>query len=178
MAPLNALGVTYMVTGAVAAIIYGEPRLTNDIDLVVVLNANDAERFRSAFDSPDFYVPPVDVIVTEAARPAYAHFNIVHVPSALKADIYPVGEDALHRWALPRRRTIPVAGTDVTVAPPEYVILRKLQYFRDGGSDKHLRDVRAMLAVHGDSIDVQTIEDQAQRLGVASEWARVRRARP
>jgi hypothetical protein len=44
-------------------------------------------------------------------------------------------------------------GESITIAPPEYVILRKLEYFREGGSDKHLRDIRAMLAVSGDQLD-------------------------
>ena len=47
--PLNNLSVTYMVTGAVAAIVYGEPRLTNDIDLVIKLSDDDAKRLHDAF---------------------------------------------------------------------------------------------------------------------------------
>ena len=47
-----------MVTGAVAAIVYGEPRLTHDIDVVVALRADDAPRLAAAFPAPDFYVPP------------------------------------------------------------------------------------------------------------------------
>ncbi len=58
VAPLNSLGVDYMVTGAVAAILYGEPRLTNDIDNVVVLDIESVKVFRRAFDHPDFDVPP------------------------------------------------------------------------------------------------------------------------
>jgi hypothetical protein len=174
--PLNALGFTYMVTGAVAAIIYGEPRLTNDIDIVVALGrgADDAGRLHAAFDDREFYVPPVDVIAIEAARPAHGHFNLIHVPTALKADIYPVG-DALHHWALPLRRSMRIGAVDVDVAPPEYVILRKLQYFRDGGSEKHLRDVRAILAYHGDTIDAEAVAAQVERLGLAEEWGRALR---
>jgi len=56
------------------------------------------------------------------------------------------------------------------VAPPEYVILRKLQYLREGGSDKHARDVRAMWAQHGALLDRPTLEAQITRLGLDPVW--------
>ena len=52
---LNAIGIRYMVTGAVASIIYGEPRLTHDIDLVVELPSEKAEKIVKAFPSNEFY---------------------------------------------------------------------------------------------------------------------------
>jgi len=56
------------------------------------------------------------------------------------------------------------------LAPPEYVIVRKLEYFREGGSDKHLRDIRAMLAVSGDQLDRAALKDWIERRGVQAEW--------
>ena len=169
--PLEALGLPYMVTGAVAAIVYGEPRLTNDVDVVVAMRSSDAERFHQAFAAPDVYVPPPEVIAIEAARPLHGHFNVIHVPTALKADIYPTGADPLHAWALPLRRYVPVGEATIAIAPPEYVIVRKLQYLRDGGSDKHRRDVRAMLVQHGGRLDRESLDAQVTRLGLAAEWA-------
>ena len=69
VSPLNQLGLPYMVTGAVAAIIYGEPRLTRDLDVVVDLQPHDAARFAAAFAGPDCYVAPAEVIAEEARRP-------------------------------------------------------------------------------------------------------------
>ncbi|MEJ7810736.1 MAG: hypothetical protein WKG32_10045 [Gemmatimonadaceae bacterium] len=159
-----------MVTGAVAAIVYGEPRLTNDIDIVIALSGDDAARLHAAFDAPDVYVPPVDVIELEARRPLHGHFNLIHGPTALKADIYPAGEDPLHTWALARRRRAQVGSESVWLAPPEYVMLRKLQYLREGGSDKHRRDIRAMLAEVGHELDREALAGEVQRLGLAAEW--------
>jgi hypothetical protein len=59
---LNKLDVRYMVTGAVAIVIYGEPRLTHDIDVVVDLHREDAEKLVQAFPSEEFYCPPIEVI--------------------------------------------------------------------------------------------------------------------
>ena len=103
IAPLNELGVPYMVTGAAAAIIYGEPRLTRDIDVVIALTPADAPRLAAAFADPAYYVTPVKVIAEEARRDGGGHFNIIHVPSALKADLYLHGSDELHAWAMARR---------------------------------------------------------------------------
>ncbi len=140
--PLNGLGVPYMVTGAVAAIVYGEPRLTRDIDVVIALTPADAPRLAAAFADPAFYVTPAEVIAEESRRNR-GHFNIVHIASAMKADLYAAGSDPLHAWAMARRESHDVAGTPVSLAPPEYVILRKLEWYRDGRSPRHLDDIRA-----------------------------------
>jgi len=61
-------------------------------------------------------------------------------------------------------------GESVMVAPPEYVIVRKLEYFREGGSEKHLRDIRAMWSVSGDQIDRAALDEWIGRLGVVTQW--------
>jgi len=60
----------YVVTGGVAAVVYGDPRFTRDIDIVLRLDAVDAPRFAAAFDSKRFYVPPLDALRREARRAA------------------------------------------------------------------------------------------------------------
>src|SRR4051794_6341070 len=110
IAPLNRLGVTYMVTGAVAAGMYGEARLTNDVDVVVILSHNDAVRVHDEFDCPDFHVPPLEVIHAERRRPLHGHFNLIHHDTAFKADVYVAGTDPLHRWAFDRREQVTFEG--------------------------------------------------------------------
>ncbi|HXC24689.1 MAG TPA: hypothetical protein VNU46_02160 [Gemmatimonadaceae bacterium] len=177
VAPLNQLGVTYMVTGSLAAGTYGEPRLTNDVDLVIVLSAADAGRLYAAFDPSAFYVPPLEVIETERRRPLHGHFNLIHHDTAFKADVYLAGDDPLHYWALDRREQIMVDEEPVWVAPPAYVILRKLQYFRDAGSPKHLTDIRAMLAVLGPRLDQPALMAQIATMHLEAAWERVQHDR-
>jgi hypothetical protein len=93
--------------------------------------------------------------------------------SGFKADIYPVGEDPLHRWAMQRRRHIEFRKMQVWVAPPEYVILRKLEYFQEGGSPKHLRDIEAMCQVSRETIDMAVLRAKASDMGLASLLDRV-----
>jgi hypothetical protein len=172
--PLNAAGITYMVTGGVAAIVYGEPRLTNDIDLVMTLSRDDAVELVAAFPSPAFYAPPVEVVQEEAARPVGGHFNLLHLDSALRADIYLAGEDALAKWALSRRRTIELGPESVPMAPLEYVILKKLTWIQEGGGDRHRTDIAAMLRLSGHLVDQGELEVWVERLGVAGEWKSLR----
>ena len=59
------------------------------------------------------------------------------------------------------------------MAPPEYVITRKLEFYREGGSAKHLRDIRSMLAISSELIDRVTLEDWVRRRGLQVEWSDV-----
>jgi len=159
-----------MITGGLAAIVYGEPRLTNDVDIVMGLVPSDAERLTEAFPPADYYVPPLEAIREEAARPAHGHFNILDLESSLRADIYCAGSDPLAAWGMPRRRTFPVGDEVIPVAPIEYVILLKLRYYRESGSDRHLRDIAAMRRLSGALIDAATLDDWIARLGLGAEW--------
>lgn len=109
-------------------------------------------------------------MLLEARRESRGHFNVIHVPSGLKADVYPANRDPLHAWAITRALRVPVGTLTVSVAPPEYVILRKLEYHREGGSEKHLRDIRAMLALSLVPIDRAALADWLARLGLEAQW--------
>jgi len=170
LGPLNSLEIPYVVTGATASIIYGEPRLTNDLDLVVLLKLEDIVGFAGAFPPTAFYCPPVEVLKIEIRRPHRGHFNLIHHETGTKADIYLAGEDELHRWALSHRKQITVEGDRVWVAPPEYVIIRKLQYHREGGSEKHLKDIAGMVTLSSDQIDYALLEEMVKRYSLKKEW--------
>jgi len=168
--PLNRLGVRYVVSGSVAAMIYGEPRLTHDVDFVVFLRQDDIGRLQEVFPSPAFYLPPPELIALEVARDQRGHFNVIHGDTGFKADFYTSGRDELHAWAFRQARRLEYRGEPVSVAPPEYVIVRKLEYYREGGSEKHLRDVRAMIAVSKAQLNRSELEDWIARRGLGTEW--------
>ena len=172
VARLEALGLPYMVTGSTASMIYGEPRLTLDLDLVVELEIEGAAEFLAAFPESEFYRPPLEVARLECSRDSRGHFNLIHHETGMKADIYLAARDELHRWGLAHRRRIPFGPGQLSLAPPEYVILRKLEFFREGGSEKHLRDVRAMLAA-GVALDRAFLDAELHRRGLEEIWRRV-----
>jgi hypothetical protein len=75
---LNHNNFKYFITGSVASIVYGDPRLTNDIDLVIFLVKNDIDKFILAFPSENFYCPPFEVIKSELEQKTGGHFNLIH----------------------------------------------------------------------------------------------------
>lgn len=171
VAPLEQAGIdTYMVSGSVAAIEYGEPRATLDIDLALLLPATKAGFLAQIFNPPTYYCPPEEIIALELARPARGHFNLIHVDSGLKADIYPSQNHPLLPWAIRNRRKVRIGDHLVWLAPPEYVILWKLEFFREGGGEKHLRDVHGMLEVSGTEIDQKFLAKWTTKLGLAETW--------
>ena len=171
--PLNQLRIPYMVTGGVASVVYGEPRLTRDIDLVIALQPADARRFNQAWPADRFHVRPVEVIEAECQRPAHGHFNVSHHDTAMRADVYLPGTDPFNAWALTRTVPRQIDDDEVVLAPIEAVILSKLRYFQMGKSDRHLRDIARMLAVSGDLVDHTALERWATRLGVEDLWRKL-----
>ena len=171
--PLNASGIRYMLTGAYAAGAYGEPRLTNDLDVVVQIGPAEVTRLVAAFPTGLYYVPPVEVIREEAARTRFGHFNIMHLESAMRADVYVAGDDAANIAALAARVEVELHGEAVYLVPPEYLIAKKLEYVREGGGDHHLRDIAGILRVSGHRLDHALLDRLVRSERVEREWARV-----
>jgi hypothetical protein len=165
---LEGLRIDYMIVGSHASIYYGEPRFTQDVDVVVELTPEALSRVLERFPSSDFYVSE------EAARDALARcgqFNIIHGASGVKIDVF-FGKDAEYdRVRFARRQRLPlVPGREAHFARPEDVILYKLLYFREGGSDRHLRDIAGILAVSGTELDREYIAHWARQLNVGDLW--------
>ncbi|WP_395736633.1 hypothetical protein [Prosthecobacter sp.] len=169
---LNELGIRYMVSGSMAAMYYGEPRFTNDVDIIVFLRREDSRRLLDAFPDEKFYCPPLDVIESERSRDQRGHFNLIHHESGFKADIYLSGRDDLHAWGIAHAVTADINGKTVVFAPPEYVIVRKMQFFREGGSGKHLRDISRMMIGLGDAWNRQPLLEMIQEQRLQEEWSK------
>lgn len=172
--PLHLTGIDYMITGSVAAIAYGEPRMTNDVDLVVRLNVDAATLLERAFPADAYYVPPREVIDEERSRPRFGHFNVIHRDTALRADFY-LASDALHAWGFERRRREKIGDGSVWFAPVEYVIVRKLEYYRASLSDRHLRDVGGILRVSGGTIDMDALRALLEARDLVDIWEQASR---
>ncbi len=167
----NALGAPWAAAGAIASAIYGEIRTTQDIDIIILLNQQAVTSLERVFPDPEFYCPPRDVVEVECARERRGHFNLIHFESGYKADVYVSTDDPLHGWALRNRQSVDIGGELLWLAPPEYVIIKKLEFFREGGSEKHVRDIRGMLAVT--DVEVSFLENEVTRRGLIEEWQRV-----
>ena len=169
-ARLESAGITYMVTGSIAAVMYSKPRFTYDIDLVVQLQEKDIVRLFEVFGSDEFYLPPVEVIRSEVRRGVQGHFNIIDINAGVKADIYPLGSDALNHWAFARRRQYDYHGTKLWLATVEYVIIHKLWFYQEGKSEKHIIDINNILKISQDEIDHQFLQEKLTENNLMPLW--------
>lgn len=167
---LNAMGAPYMVSGSVAASIYGEPRLTHDIDVILDIAEAQLPELLEMFTEEKFYLPPMDILKIENRKDTRGHFNIIHHATGFKADIYPIGCDPLHLWAMQHLQKSSIGSQTISVAPIEYVIIRKLEFFREGESGKHLRDIKSMIQTSRLLIDMETLEKFIQARGLQEVW--------
>ena len=161
---LELAGVPYMVSGSLALGYYAQPRMTRDIDVVVELDYAGAQKVVAAF-AADFYCDE------DAVRRAIATrrlVNLVHLESAYKVDLI-VRKDSEYRLVeFQRRRRLSVGGVDVWLATPEDLLLSKLVWAGESGSDLQLRDAAALVA-SVPNLDWPYLSRWASTLGVARE---------
>jgi hypothetical protein len=165
---LERLDVPYLVTGSVAAMAYGEPRLTNDIDIVAAIEERHIAALMAAFPPDEYYFS--EEAIREAIR-RRLQFNIIHPSSGLKVDVIIPKDTPFDTSRFGRvRRIKPAESYMARFAAPEDIIIMKMQYYRDGGSEKHLRDITGILKVSRDEVDLNYIAEWSGRLGVTDVW--------
>jgi hypothetical protein len=162
------LHIPYLVTGSVASMAYGEPRLTNDIDVVAGIRAEHVAGLLAAFPVEEFYLDD------EAVHGAIDHetqFNIIHPASGLKVDVIVRKDTPFDSSRFARARSLrPSESYTAAFASAEDVIIKKMEYYREGGSEKHLRDITGMLRISAAEIDESYIAEWADRLGLRPIW--------
>ena len=167
----EALRLRYFVTGSVATIYFGEPRFTNDIDIVVDLPQEKVRALCESFPGPEFYL---DEDAALAAIKQSGQFNIIHPTSGLRIDVMIPSDSAFNRSRFERvRRLRPEKEYEAPFASPEDVILKKLEFYQAGSAEKHLRDIAGVLKIGGNQIDRAYISEWASRLGIGTIWQAV-----
>jgi hypothetical protein len=169
---LERLGIPYMVVGGFAAILYGEPRLTIDVDIVVDFRLEHIGPFVAAFPIPDYYVSEEGI--RDSLQRRYP-FNVIQPATGAKVDLVPLPSDPFTRAAFQRRQHLEYdeAGHSATFITPEDIILAKLIAFRETESDKHLRDARGVLVTQWGQLDLEAIRRGARAAGVLSQFEKL-----
>lgn len=170
---LKAAHVDYLIGGAIAEWAYGEPRATQDLDLVINLPVELIGKFSKELEKRDMLVPAEIMLDTLLEDRADIPINAIHMHSGLKADLYPIRVgDELRRSAFERRQKVnygPPIGR-VYIHSPEDLILYKVIYFSISQQPKHSRDIAAILRAKGNELDLGYIEEWATQLGLTSLW--------
>jgi hypothetical protein len=161
------LAIPYLVTGSVASMAYGEPRLTNDIDVVAEIHLSHIPTLVAAFPKEDYYI---DEEMIQKAINQIGQFNIIHPASGLKVDVIIKQDTPFDQSRFERGRKIFPGGHQANFASPEDVIIKKMEYYQLGGSEKHLRDIAGIFKISGDSVDREYISRWADELGLNEIW--------
>lgn len=162
------LSIPYLVGGSLASSVYGIPRATNDVDLVADIRPMHVRPFQEALGG-DFYV--VEELIREAILNR-SSFNVIHLATKFKADIFVFREDSTLREEMVRARKITIhvadSSREVRFSSPEDTILQKLVWYRLGGgvSEQQWKDVQGVLKIQGASLDFDYMEASARALHI------------
>ncbi|HID61476.1 MAG TPA: hypothetical protein EYP49_01835 [Anaerolineae bacterium] len=158
---LERLGIPYMVVGGFAAILYGEPRLTLDVDIVVDMRWEHVQPFLAAFPVPDYYLSEEGI--RDSLQRRYP-FNVIQPSTGAKVDLVPLPRDPFTLAAFRRRQQMEYdqEGHTAFFITPEDIVLAKLIAFRETKSDKHLRDARGVLVSQWGRLDLEVIRRRAR----------------
>jgi len=154
-------GVAYMLTGSLAMSYYARPRMTRDIDVVVALDET-AARTLSGVLGADYHADAA--LIAESFR-LRRPCNVLHLPTVVKIDLIPRKDSEYRRAEFERRRKVDLAGVELWIASPEDLVLSKLEWARESGSELQMRDVRQLLEA---PLDRQYLALWAGRLGLQS----------
>ena len=170
---LDRLEIPYVVGGSLASSLVGEARSTADVDLAVVLSSSDVAPFVEAV-SDSFFV--AESHVADAIH-EHGSFNLIDLRSPYKVDVFVLGDDLLDRRQIERRQRVGIGDRGVWITSPEDQVLRKLTWYRLGGevSERQWRDVVSILAIHGDRLDHDDLDQTAVLLGLTDLLEQARR---
>lgn len=156
--------VPYMLTGSVASSRYGEPRSTNDVDAVIDPAPGQLDSLVRRLQHAGLYV---DLAAARSALAERGQFNAAIFD--LKADFIVRKADEFSTLAFDRRRRVRGPALEATLVSPEDLILMKLVWSVETGSERQLRDVEGMVAL-APNLDRQYVGAWAGRLGIRAKW--------
>lgn len=161
-----------MVVGSLASSFHGSPRATADLDLVIDPTPEALERFVGELPPDEYYV---DQMTARKALADRSQFNVVEQATGWKADLLIRRDRPFSALEFQRRQRADILGTTGFIATAEDTIIAKLEWAKAGGSERQLRDVRSILAVSGDQLDMAYLDRWVRDLDLSELWEEAQR---
>jgi len=162
---LQKLKISYLVTGGIAVLIWGRPRFTADIDIVVELKLENIDSLTAALSA----LGKANYIDKNMIKDALSHggeFNFIHGDTGIKVDFWVLQKKPFESSRLKRRIAKHILGEKVYFTSPEDLILSKLQWCEKSQSNRHLEDVESILKISAKKLDMKYLKQWAKKLEV------------
>lgn len=163
------IGVSYYLVGSVASSAYGIARATLDVDLVADLSVQHVNSLTEMLKS-DYYIDK-EMILDAIKR--HSSFNLIHLETMLKVDIFIIKDRPYDGVAFQRKRKDTLdeeqGADEFYFASPEDIILNKLEWFQMGGkvSERQWHDVLGIMKVQRELMDKEYLRRWATELGIS-----------
>jgi hypothetical protein len=173
---LEKAGIDYMIGGAVAVWPWGEPRSTQDIDIVIHLGIEQINSLSKELEKVDIYLPPDIILENLHETKIDLPINAIHRASGFKAEMFLMREnDELRKTAFERRVKVDFGSVvgQVYIHSPEDLIIYKMLYYSLSQQTKHIRDIGAIIKTMGKQLDYDYIQKWATEKQVVAIWQEI-----
>lgn len=170
---LKRLKIPYLVTGGIAVLVWGRPRFTADIDIVVELHESGVDNLIKALRN----IGEVGYIDEEMIRDAVRRqneFNFIDGDTGVKVDFWLLRKnDPFDGSRLKRKVIKKILGESVYFTSPEDLILIKLKWYKESSSSRQLEDVESIIKLSRDKLDINYLEQWSRKLDVKERLVRI-----
>jgi hypothetical protein len=170
---LEDLKIPYMLTGSIASSLYGEPRSTQEIDIVVEVKSDSIESLVKQFPASQYYI---DAESIKEAIHLKLMFNLIDINEGEKVDFWIVTDEPFDTSRFSRRQKLEIYGMKMYVSTPEDMILAKLRWSKlAGGSEKQFGDALRIFEVQYNKLDLNYLKEWMVELNIEDLWERIKK---
>ena len=167
---IESTGIPYAVCGSLSSGFHGQPRATNDADIIMAPTRDQLHKLLKLLEA-GYYVSPQEAFEAMKIR---SMFNVIDNEFGWKADLIFRQDNPYQLSKFNRRKRVKLTGIDLWILSPEDVILSKLDWAKDSGSDLQFRDVFGVIKVQWDKLDWDYLRHWAKELNVEKNLEKVK----
>lgn len=166
------LKLLYLVTGGMAVLVWGRPRFTADIDIVVEIESSHVESFVKALKNLG-EAGYIDQDIVDETVENGGEFNFIDGVTGIKVDFWVSSNENFDLSRFKRRCAKEILGQKIYFTSAEDLILSKLKWFRESRSNRHLEDAESVLKISGKDLDFKYLKEWVVKLGLGSEFEKL-----
>lgn len=165
---LDSVGIPYMVTGSFASSAHGEPRASKDIDIVIAPTREQLIELIRRFPPGQYHALEYEALEAFESR---RMFNIIDYATGWRVDLIVKKRRPFSDAEFDRREVLEFSGLRLSFATAEDILISKLEWVKEGESQRQLEDAAGVIRVQGDNLDVPYVEYWVRQLGLGDQWA-------